>query len=146
MSVTIVKKKVQDVTKISSEDVVPATTVDEFAELHGEYKDAKEEIAPLEKKYKKMELGIIGAVDEVIDAGVKYTLVGNEYELQLGAQGVRAAVTSNEEVIDEIGIELFQKIAKVSMTDLKAYCTPEQLEKITKKSFAIKRRVKVEKI
>lgn len=146
MAVTIIAPKVQDISKIVSEDIVPAEVVDEFASVYVEHKQAKEDMAPLAKSVLKLEKGIIGAVDEVIAAGIGFTLTGNQYEVQLGAQGEKTAVTNNEDVIDEIGQELFNKLAKVSITDLKAYCTPDQLEKITKKAFAIKRRVKVEKL
>ena len=144
MPVKIIAPKVQDVSKISSEDIVPAEVVDEFASVYFEHKEAKENIAPVAKAALKLEKGIIGAGDEVIDASIAFILTGNKYEVQLGAQGEKTAVTNNEDVIDEIGQELFNKLAKVSITDLKAYCTPDQLEKITKKTFAIKRRVKVE--
>lgn len=144
MTVKIIPKKIQDVSEIDSEQVVPAEVVDEFASVYIENKEAKADIAPLAKAALKLEKGVIGAVDEVIHASIPFTLVGNKYEVQLGAQGVKAEVVSNEAVIDEIGQELFEKLAKVSMTDLKAYCTPEQLEKITNQTFAIKRRVKVE--
>lgn len=146
MGVTIVKPKATDVSKVDSAQVVPVETVDEFVALRAKVKKREETLKPLQTQVKKLELGIIGAVDEVIDPGTKFVLVGSTHELQLGAQGQRASVKDNEAVIDEIGIELFQKIAKVSITDLKAYCTPDQLEKITKSTFAIKRRIKVEKL
>ena len=146
MTVTIIKPKATDVTKIDSEQVIPAEVVDEFAMLKAEVTVIEDDLKPMLNKVKQMEQGIIGAVDEVISPGTPFTLVGNEFELQLGAQGTRTVISDSEAVVDELGIELFLKLAKVSITDLRAYCTPEQLEKITKTTFATKRRVKVEKL
>jgi len=144
MTVTYISAKVTDVTKIDSETIIPAPVVDMYGALNAELTDKKSNIAPLSTEVAEMAKGIIGSVDEVIDPGTPMVLNGNEYRISLGAQGVKLVAADNEAVIDELGLELFMKLAKVSTTDLKSYCTPEQLEKITTSTFSIKRRIKVE--
>lgn len=146
MPVTIVKPKVTDIIDIDSETIIPAVVVDEYGTLSAELKDAKDQLVPLASKVADLAKGIIGAVDEVIDPGTPMVLDGNDYRIDLGAQGVKLVPADSEAVIDELGLELFMKLAKVSITDLKAYCTPEQLEKITTSTFGIKRRIKVQSI
>lgn len=146
MTVTIIKPKAVDVTEIDSESIIPAVVVDEYGSLVAELKDATEKLAPLTSKVSELAKGIIGAVDEIIDPSVPMVLDGNDYRLNLGAKGVKLMSADSEAVIYELGTELFMKLAKVSITDLKAYCTPEQLEKITTSTFSIKRRMKVELI
>ena len=146
MTVTIIKPKAVDVTKIDSESVVPAFVVDEYGAVYTKHAAATKRIAPLGTKVVKLAQDIIDAVDEVIDPSTPMVLDGDEYQIKLGAQGVKLISEDSEAVIDELGMELFLKLAKVSMTDLKAYCTPDQLERITTKTFAIKRRIKVEAI
>lgn len=143
MTVTIIKPKAKDVSKIDSEQVVPAETVDEYAVAAAKLEKRAEKLKPLQKQVKDLELGIIGAVDEVIDPGTKFNLTGNDFELQLGAQGQRAEITNMELAVDLLGEDLFLKLAKISITDLKAYLTPDQLAQVTKSNYKIKRRIKV---
>ena len=146
MTVTIVKPKVVDVTKIDSESIVVAEVVDGYGAMFTKYKAAEKRIAPLGTKVAELAKDIISFVDDVIDPGTPMVLNGTYYRITLGAQGVKSISKDSEAVIDELGMELFLKLAKVSATDLKAYCTPEQLDRITTKTFAIKRRIKVEAI
>ena len=144
MTVTIVAPKAKELSKEELESIVAAEVIDEYGTLLTEHALAKEKLVPRSTKLSELTATIIGAVDEVVDPDTPVVLDGNEYKISLGTQGTRLVVADSEAVVDEIGAELFMKLAKVSITDLKAYCTPEQLELITKKTFGIKRRVKVE--
>lgn len=146
MAVTIVKPKVKDVSDIDTEELVTAELVDEFGALAAKLDKKLAKIAPLQKKVAALEKGIIAAVDEVVDPSQKITLTGEDYELQLGAQGLRASITDMELAVDLLGDELFLKLAKITMKDLQAYLTPEQLEQVTAKKYVSKRRVKIEEV
>ena len=66
--------------------------------------------------------------------------------MKLGAKGRSTHITNMELAVDLLGEELFLKLANISMKDLKAYLTPEQLVQVTATKYATKRRVKIEKI
>jgi hypothetical protein len=144
MAVTIVKPKAKEVSKYDASQIVLADTVDEFATKKAKLDAKMAKIAPLSKEVTALEKGILGAVDEVLDPSASVSLLGNEFELKVGPQGSRLEITNTELLSDMLGMELFLKLAKVSVTDLKAYLTPDQLVQVTKSEFAIKRRVKVE--
>ena len=144
MSVTIVKPKVKEVSKYDASQIVLPETVDEFATKKAKLDAKMAKIAPLSKEVSALEKGILGAVDEVLDPSAPIELLGNEFELKVGPMGSRLEISNTELLSDMLGMELFLKLAKVSVADLKAYLTPDQLAQVTKSEFAIKRRVKVE--
>ena len=146
MSVTIVKPKakVNEAAKLDSASVVTPEVVDEYAEKKAKLVKKQEKIAPLTKEVAALESGIIGAVDEVVAANVPFTCVGYDNEVKLGPKGKREELADPEQAFDMLGEELFFQLVKISIKDLKAYLTPEQVAEITKSSYAIKRRVKVE--
>ena len=146
MAVTIVKPKAKDVEKIESSQIVQPEVVDEYASLKTKLDKKKAKLAPLEKEVGKLEKGILGAVDEILDPSVSIDLQGNESELKVGPKGQRTELADAEKAMDILGTELFLKLAKISITDLKAYMTPEQLAEVTQSTYAIKRRVKVEQL
>ena len=146
MAVTIIKPKIKDVSKIDSTEIITAELVDEFATLSAKLQKKLEKIKPLQNSVTVMEIGIWVAVDEVVDPNQKITLTGNEHELKLGAKGRSNHITNMELAVDLLGEELFLKLANITMKDLKAYLTPEQLEQVTATKYATKRRVKIEKI
>ena len=146
MAVTIIKPKIKDVSKIDSTEIITAELVDEFATLSAKLQKKLEKIKPLQNSVTVMEIGILVAVDEVVDPSQKITLTGNEHELKLGAKGRSTHITNMELAVDLLGEELFLKLANITMKDLKAYLTPEQLEQVTATKYATKRRVKIEKI
>ena len=146
MSVTIVKPKAKVIDKVIASQIVSPETVDEYADLRAKLDKKQEKLAPLVKEVASLEKGILGAVDEVVDPGTPLNLTGYENELVIGAKGEKVAITEIGFIVDMLGMDTFLKLATVSTTNLKKYLTPEQLEEVTKKSYAIKRRMKVEAI
>lgn len=146
MAVTIVKPKAKVIDKVVASQIVSPETVDEYANLKAKLTKKQEKLAPLVKEVASLEKGILGAVDEVVDPGTPLDLQGYENELKVGAQGEKIALTEIGLLVDAIGMDTFLKIATVSTANLKKYLTPEQMELVTTKSYAIKRRMKVEAI
>lgn len=146
MSVTIVKPKAKVIDKVVAAQIVSPETVDEYAGLKAKLTKKQEKLAPLTKEVASLEKGILGAVDEVVDASVPLDLQGYENELKIGAKGEKTALTDIELARDILGEETFMKLVSISITDLKKYMTPEQVEQVSSKSYAIKRRMKVEPI
>ncbi len=144
MAVVIVKPKAKTIDKAMSAQIVTPEVVDEYAAKKAKLEKKLEKLAPLTKKVDNLAKGILGAVDEVVDPSVPVDLQGYENELKIGAQGEKVAITEIELIVEMLGMGTFLKLATVSTTNLKKYLTPEQLEQVTKKSYAIKRRMKVE--
>jgi len=146
MSVTIVKPKAKVIDKVVAASIVSPETVDEYANLKAKLDKKQEKLAPLVKEVTSLEKGILGAVDEVVDPGTPLDLQGYENELKIGPKGERTSISDIEGILDIMGMETFLKLCTVSTTNLKKYLTPEQVEAVTKTSYAIKRRMKVEAI
>ena len=146
MAVTIVKPKAKVIDKVVAASIVSPETVDEYANLKAKLEKKQEKIAPLAKEVASLEKGILGAVDEVVDPSVSLDLQGYENELKIGPKGERTSISDIEGILDIMGMETFLKLCTVSTTNLKKYLTPEQVEAVTKTSYAIKRRMKVEAI
>ena len=146
MSVTIVKPKAKVIDKVIASQIVSPETVDEYANLKAKLDKKNEKIAPLAKEVASLEKGILGAVDEVVDPSVPLDLQGYENELKIGAKGEKVSLSDIEAVRDILGEETFMKLATITITNAKKYMTPEQLESVSSKSYAIKRRMKVEAI
>ena len=146
MAVTIVKPKAKVIDKVVTALIVSPETVDEYAGLKAKLDKKQEKLAPLAKEVASLEKGILGAVDEVVDPSVPLDLQGYENELKLGAKGEKVSLSDIEAVRDILGEETFMKLATITITNAKKYMTPEQLESVSSKSYAIKRRMKVEAI
>ena len=146
MSVTIVKPKAKVIDKVVASSIVSPETVDEYADLRAKLDKKQEKLAPLVKEVASLEKGILGAVDEVVDPSVPLDLQGYENELKIGAKGEKVSLSDIEAVRDILGEETFMKLATITITNAKKYMTPEQLESVSSKSYAIKRRMKVEAI
>jgi hypothetical protein len=146
VAVTIVKPKAKVIDKVVASQIVSPETVDEYANLKAKLDKKNEKIAPLAKEVASLEKGILGAVDEVVDPGTPLNLTGYENELVIGPKGQKVAISDIEGILDIMGMETFLKLCTVSTANLKKYLTPEQVEAVTKTSYAIKRRMKVEAI
>ena len=146
MSVTIVKPKAKVIDKVVASLIVSPETVDEYAHLKAKLAKRQEKLAPLTKEVAALEKGILGAVDDAVDASISFDLQGYENELKIGAKGEKTALTDIELARDILGEETFMKLVSISITDLKKYMTPDQVESVSSKSYAIKRRIKVEAI
>lgn len=146
MPVTVLNKKakVTNVTKDLSQDIVSPEVVDEFAEDALRYAKKMEKLAPLKKSVEGQEKAILATVDDVVDPETGLTLYGNKHDVVLGPKGNQTDVVDTAKAAEFLGFELFIELAKLSVTDLKKYLTPDQFEKVTKVNPKRKRRVKIE--
>jgi len=146
MPVTVLNKKAKltNITKELSQDIVSPDVVDEFAADVLKYAKKMEKLAPLKKRVEGQEKAILATVDDVVDASTGLTLHGYEHEVVLGPKGNMTDVVNTAKAADYLGFELFVKLAKLSVTDLQQYLTPDQFAEVTKKTAKRKRRVKIE--
>ena len=146
MAVKFVEKKAQSAEALA-DSIVQPEVVDEYATLKNKLTKRQDNLKPLAKQVSDLEKGILGATDEVLDPSVKVTIPGEAFELELGAKGQKTILTDVDKVFEILGFETFMKVAKVSVSDLKSYLNPDQLEEVTEiKAGAIKRRVKIVKL
>lgn len=146
MPVTVVNKKakVTNVTKELSQDIVSPEVVDEFAEDALRLAKKMEKLAPLKKSVEGQEKAILATVDDVVDPTVGLTLYGDKHDVVLGKKGDQTDVVNVAKAAEFLGFDVFVQLAKLSVTDLKQYLTPDQFAEVTKKTAKRKRRVKIE--
>lgn len=146
MAVTVVNKKakVTNVTKDIAESIVAPEVVDEFAEDALRYAKKMQKLAPLKRRVEGQEKAILATIDDVVDASTGLTLHGNDHEVIVGPKGNKTECVNTALAAEHLGFDLFVKLAKLSITDLKQYLTPDQFDEVTKKTPSTKRRVKIE--
>jgi hypothetical protein len=146
MPVTVVNKKAKltTVTKELSQDIIAPEVVDEFARDALRLAKKMEKIAPLKKSVEGQEKAILATVDDVVNPTTGLTLFGDEHDVVLGPKGNKTEVINTAKAAELLGFDLFVELAKLSITDLNKYLTPDQVAEVTKKSPKNKRRVKIE--
>lgn len=145
MPVTIVKLKGETPALDQEEEaIVSAKDVDDFAKLSYKIKAKEDKLKPLKKSLGKLEVNILTAVDAVVPPGTAITLEGKTNELLVGAQGQKTIISNLPLAVELLGEDLFLQLAKITIADLQAYLTPDELKKVVKKEYSIKRRVKPE--
>lgn len=146
MAVKIVSKKVRSAEALAEVVIVEPEVVDNYATLSAKLAKREESIAPLKKQVDALQAEILGDTDKVVASNVKVTLQGITHEMQLGMKGNKTELVDAERAFELLGFELFLKLAKVSITALKEYMTPEQVAEVTKVERKNKRRIKVVKL
>jgi hypothetical protein len=68
---------------------------------------------------------------------------GHEHSIEVGAAPKAVTDVNLDKVIEILGVEAFLKIAKVGITDLRKYLTPEQFEEACTEELSGTRRIKV---
>lgn len=146
MAVTVVNKKTKltKITKELSQDIIAPEVVDEFAEDALKYAKKMQKLAPLKRRVEGQEKAILATIDDVVDAKVGITLHGDKHEVVVGPKGNKTECINTALAAEHLGFDLFVKLAKLSITDLQNYLTPDQFAEVTKKYPSTKRRVKIE--
>lgn len=146
MAVTVVNKKAKltSVTKELAQDIIAPEVVDEFAEDALKYAKKMQKLAPLKRRVEGQEKAILATIDDVVDAKSGLTLHGDKHEVVVGPKGNKTECINIALAAEHLGFDLFVKLAKLSITDLKNYLTPDQFAEVTKMKPVTKRRVKIE--
>lgn len=146
MTVTI-QKQVQVEVPVSEEQFVQnqlSESVDQYGDLKGKLDKKLEKLQPLQKEVAELEKDLLTYVDQHTDPADEMTLAGEKYEALFGKKGTQSEITDKALVREMLGDELFFELAKINITDLKAYLNPKQLKKVLHEERKSKRRVKVE--
>lgn len=115
----------------------------EFAALIDQCGDAQAEIEKIEKKIKDLQAqlkplkALEAQVQEKIDAleaadDAEGEEKGTRWRIEYGKRGSSTKITDLPKIAHMLGAKLFYQLAKVNITDLRAYLTPPQLEATTK--------------
>jgi hypothetical protein len=119
-----------------------AEKLDEYCELSEKIEEVMKPIAPLVKKQKKLEETLLATIDAHLDPAVTAALAGLQYEGEVGAKGRKTVVVDRDKLIEALGLDLFLKIAEVSVTDMRRYLTDDQLATIIEQPHVNKRSIK----
>ena len=135
-------KEVQSQQTVTKE-LVLVEVIDSFIEKKTKLDKELAKLKPLQKEVDELEKLILAPVDEVMAAEVPVTLSGTKMDIGLTPKGNSTTITDMEQAKAWLGQELFMKIAKITLADLKTYLSGMQIEKITKEERTSKRRVTI---
>lgn len=139
-----VETKTETKKKVKSKDIMSKKDVDKFGANVIKLNRKKAQLKPLENKVGNAEKDFLAKADELLDAGETFTLLGKEFDIELGAKGSKTVITDKEKVLELLGEKVFFELAQISITDLKKYLTEDQIEEVTETTRPNKRRAKVE--
>lgn len=142
MGVTITKSKPasaaalhQDEPEAEAQQIVAAARVQEFLDLDKELTKHAEKIAAKAKRHGELKKQFLAAVEESkVSPDDKVELRGTDPKskiVEISPQSNKTVVTDMEAAKKALGTELFMKIAKVTLSDLKDYLTKPQFESVT---------------
>ncbi len=119
---------------------------DAAAQLVDEIGDLQEQVA----KLKALQEQVAARRERLFDAltlepGEEVTVVGERYVAKIGAMANVREVVDRDALIEFLGLDLFRKIAVVSMADIDRYLTPEQKGVVLKSTQSGSRKLTVVK-
>lgn len=146
MALTVLKKplKVQPLDADEQSTLPLVEAVDEMLALTAklEAHDAKVELE--RKRLAELKATLLAAIDETTPAEDKAVLVGSDgRQLEFSAKGEASTITDLEKAKKLLGTATFMKIAKIGITDLRAYLTPPEFAEVTKTERTGTRRIKI---
>jgi hypothetical protein len=105
-----------------------------------------DEIIKLETKTKNSSKKIIEAFTHTLPDDSLH-MEGKEFELLITARSEKTITTSNEKILEHLGMEKFLKLAHFSIEDLRQWLNPEQFNAVTttvkgSRTFRAKRKQK----
>lgn len=145
MGVTISKKTTaKKLFQTTTEQVDESTElVDEFIALTVQLEAHDAKVSAERKRLDELKKLLVVSVDESHAPDEKATLVGTNGEVEVSAKSEATSITDLATARKLLGVETFNKVAKVNLADLRAYLTPPQLEKCTVTERKGSRRIKI---
>lgn len=118
------------------------TTLSEFAALIDEYGDVMADAAKIDKKIKELQAQLKPVKElekklqeklDALAAGDDATgeEKGTRWRIEYGKRGSSTKIANLPKIAHTLGAKLFYQLAKINITDLRAYLTPPQLEEVT---------------
>ncbi len=103
------------------------------------------------KRHEELNKTIAAKGDEILKPEETLVVAGEKYAVELGAKGNETKLkdgelTFIESLLNDIEPGLFLKLAKVGITDLRKYLTPQQMKLVSDTKRTKKRTVKVAKL
>jgi hypothetical protein len=103
--------------------------IDTFGAQRVAFAKAKETYEKVSKPFEKLEKAFLEDVaDPLLASNEETVLVGDEYDVEIGPKGNRTEITDKKLLIEKLGLDLFLKIATVSVEDMKRYLTDDELK------------------
>jgi hypothetical protein len=154
MSLTLThatKKATKAVNKVDDSEAILLANKDELtdeqlADLYGTLQDRAEAIRtnPVFVQLAEVSKLLLDRVDAAAEPSDTVELSGDHWVLEIGACSRNSAdITSIQKVRDMLGEETFMKLAKITLTDLKKYLNPEQLDTVLETETGYKKGRKI---
>jgi hypothetical protein len=141
MTVTIIKD-VQE-TETATENVAINVTVDNFVSAKIKYDKALVDLEPVKAQMDGSKKALVAHANDHYEATQELNMQGNDHSVTISPKYREAEMASNEAILDKIGMQNFLAVSKVSVGELKKYCTPDELEDILSYDNTGARRIKV---
>jgi hypothetical protein len=133
MSITVTKQKAAK-KKEKPELVDPADLQEEqLADEYGRLEDAVNALLmnPLFTQFEEVKKALSHRLQAHYHPASTVTIKGEHYLLDIGkAARAPAEIVNMSQLRTFMGEDAFMKVVKVNLSDVKAYCTPEQLAKV----------------
>jgi len=150
MTVTV-KQKTEPVSKTAAKISTKKNTeveglVDQLGAVSKKIVAANKRLAPLTQEYGEIEKELIGYVDDHTPPTQGSVLLGAQYQAEFSANGAKTQITDTHiafNMLDQVQDGLPWELISFSITALRKYLTPAQLEEITSVDHVIKRRCKL---
>ena len=140
MSVTILKDTNEIV---EGETQAVNVTVDIFVNAKTQYDAGIALLDPLKKQVEGSKKVLIKHANDHFAPTQELLMDGNEHQVTISPRYKEAELSPNAAILEQIGLDNFLAVAKVSVTELKKYCTPAELESILHYDNTGARRIKV---
>lgn len=125
---------------------VPKTVtvaVDEYVVEKGKHDALAKKLKALKTKVDTTAGVLRDYVGSVAEAEEPVVVKGEKHAVEVGACPNEVSSVDVDKVIEILGVDVFLKIAKVGITDLRRYLTPEQFAEACTEAHTGTRRIKV---
>ena len=140
---TLVAVHVPDA-EIADDQIVSPDVIDEALELELKIEKHMKKIEADVKRLAEIKSQVLAVVVEVTDADTVTTLMGTGTRgMEVSARSSKTEIINLEQAKKYLGTETFWKVAKIGITDLKAYLTKPQYEAVTETTKTGGRRLKL---
>lgn len=139
ITITTPKKKVEEVVlpKVETAPYIdPAElTLEQLADRYGELSDRIDAINmdPAFAQFEEVKKRLLTILKDELEAEQEATITGTKWLLEIGVAAKNSRKLKSDAVpvlIKMLGIETFSALAKVNISDVDKYCTPDQVAKV----------------
>lgn len=121
-------------------------SIEELADLYGSLEDQTTALLanPVFTKFEQIKKELTARLAEDFEPTDSLTITGSKWLLDVGAAAKNPGkLTDVAKLMSFLGVETFCKLAKVNLTDITKYCTPEQVSQVVDSDTGYSNRRKI---